>query len=101
MSKWPVTAERYVAFIDIMGFRSLLQKAPTQHTYRIMKVLHDRARLAEKQAKGMLPISQKGTPSFAMDQKGTAFIRVVQSARRLHGGFSLFHFLRTANRRCI
>lgn len=76
MSKWPVTADRYVAFIDIMGFRNLLLKTPPEQMYRIMKALHHRARLAERQAKGMFSGSRKSI--FKMDEKGTAFIQVVQ-----------------------
>jgi hypothetical protein len=76
MSKWPLTTERFVAFIDIMGFRNLLLKTPPHQMYRIMKALHNRARLAEKQARGRLSVSQKNI--FERNKKGTAFIRVVQ-----------------------
>jgi hypothetical protein len=78
MPDWPITAERYVAFIDIMGFRNFLLKTPTDKVYRIMRALHDRARLAEKQARGMLGVSAAATPIFERERKGTEFIRVVQ-----------------------
>jgi hypothetical protein len=78
MPEWSITAERYVAFIDIMGFRSLVLRTPTDQIYRIMKAFHDRARLAEKQAKLMLRETNEGTPRFEMDPKGAEFVRVVQ-----------------------
>lgn len=39
--KWPVTTERFVAFIDIMGFKDMVMKMPHEEIYRIMKMIGD------------------------------------------------------------
>lgn len=78
MSDWPITTERYVAFLDVMGFKHLLKTLAPGEMYRIMKALHDRARMAEKQAKGMLGVTDTGTPKSEKKRTGIPFLQVAQ-----------------------
>lgn len=38
---WPITAQRYVAFIDIMGFKDMVAKMPHIEIYRMMQAIND------------------------------------------------------------
>lgn len=37
--KWPITAERFVAYIDIIGFKDMVAKLPHAQIYRMMKAI--------------------------------------------------------------
>lgn len=39
--KWPITTERFVAFIDIMGFKDMVAKMQHEEIYKMMKVIDD------------------------------------------------------------
>jgi len=54
MKKWPITTERYLAFIDTIGFRAQLEGRSLEQMYRVMMMFYEWARLAANQAKGKI-----------------------------------------------
>lgn len=44
---WGITCKRYVAFIDIMGFKDLVARNNHEDIYTLMKKMHHRRKMAE------------------------------------------------------
>ena len=41
---WPITAERFVAFIDIMGFKDLIMRSTHNQVYKMMRTINEQRR---------------------------------------------------------
>lgn len=44
---WRITTNRYVTFIDIMGFKDMVFNSPHEEIYRMMKKMDDRKKFSE------------------------------------------------------
>lgn len=40
-NEWPITTQRYVAYIDIMGFKDMVTRLPHNEVYEMMKKIDD------------------------------------------------------------
>jgi hypothetical protein len=56
---WEITRERYVAFIDIMGFKDMLFRKNSAEIYNMMKGIHDVVQLDNA---GILPMQAMQSP---------------------------------------
>jgi hypothetical protein len=42
---WKITNERFVAYIDIMGFKDLVMRSTHEEVYKMMKLINERREL--------------------------------------------------------
>lgn len=47
INEWKVTSERFVAFIDIMGFKDLVARSTHEQVYKMMKKLDEKKKFSE------------------------------------------------------
>lgn len=71
---WEVSSNRLVAFLDVMGFKSLVASMPTQDLYALMKLLHREAALAERMARAVVDGETRGT-AIALTSQSKALRR--------------------------
>ncbi|ASS48751.1 MAG: hypothetical protein A3D31_06605 [Candidatus Fluviicola riflensis] len=48
IDKWPITTERFVAFIDIMGFKDMVMKMPHSAIYKMMLAIDSSKTISEE-----------------------------------------------------
>lgn len=58
--RWEVSRSRFVAFLDVMGFKSLVASMSAHSLYNVMKMLHREAGLAEQMARTIVDGDKPG-----------------------------------------
>lgn len=77
--RWPVAVSRFVAFIDIMGFRSLLtDRFSPEQLYAFMTKMHDEAREAERIARKLHANDEGVTLTSITVPPGPVLVRIAQ-----------------------
>lgn len=74
---WGITCKRFVAFIDIMGFKDLIARNTHEDIYSLMKKMHDRRKAAESipwgQAASILVTTTSYSDSIIMYSKDDSY----------------------------
>lgn len=77
--RWPVAVSRFVSFIDIMGFRSLLtDRFSPEQLYAFMTKMHDEAREAERIARKLHTNGEGVTLTGIIVPPGPVLVRIAQ-----------------------
>jgi hypothetical protein len=81
--RWDVSCTRFVAFLDVMGFKSLVASTPTLDLYSLLKKLQREAALADRMARAIVGGERHGTAILLTSpdgdlQRSNRLLRVVQ-----------------------
>jgi hypothetical protein len=74
---WPITCDRFVAFLDIMGFTNMLATLTAAEMYARMCLLHDEVRAAEAMARGIVA-GPDGSVTVSDTRNQEELVRLVQ-----------------------
>ena len=80
---WAVSSDRFVAFLDVMGFKSLVASISSDRLYALLKMLHGETQAADRLARTVVDGAKSGTailltnPSESL-RRANRLLRIIQ-----------------------
>lgn len=94
--RWQMSCDRFVAFLDIMGFKRLVASTPAGDLYRLMRKFQDEANQADQTARAIVPGEVSGA-AIALVSPSSRLLRTNSLLRNIQFSDALIVISRDAS----